>query len=423
MKNKNIAIVLLFSGLAIITSCKDDFLNKPPQASLVDATYYQTNDQVLAGTAALYSAAWKDYCDQANWKIGDVKAGLVFAPFSYADYRDFTTFNITGLSASNLNAYKAFYEVNGQANTVIHDINLYAGSGVSKEIKNHAIAECRFMRATAYTFLVMNYGAVPIIEDNTKFLNNPALKRNTVESVWNFIKRDYQLALKNLMDTPPLGQVGRLTKWSAEGMLARTYLTMAGIGGTLNQTYLDSAKYYADRVIRLSTKSLLPNYADLFRYSPTPYDNNNESLFELQWVYSSNSNYSYQYSNTMVSQITPDNSIAANGDGYGSGFGATSWMLSQFDGLFVGYANGASASPGFTIDKRLQATFMLPGFTYPELAVNSGSTFMSQQHVVQYNPQTQRLVIPSMGRISHGVYQEICDRKHSWSNKQTGLSK
>ncbi|GHN01078.1 hypothetical protein WSM22_25670 [Cytophagales bacterium WSM2-2] len=395
MKNKNSVVLAVLASIAMLTGCQKDFLNIPPQASLVDATYYQNDDQVLAGTAALYSAAWKDYCDQANWKIGDVKAGLVFAPFAYADYRDFSTFNITGLSASNLFAYKSFYEVTGQANTVIHNLNRYVGSAVSPTIKNHAIAECRFMRATAYTYLVMNYGAVPIIDDNIKYLNNPALRRNTVETVWEFVKRDYLFAVKNLMDQAPKGQVGRLTHWAAEGMLARTYLTLAGLSGTLNQTYLDSAKYYADRVIRLSGRSLLANYADLFHY---PYDNNNESLFELEWVYSSNSNYSYQYSNTMVSQITPDNSIAANGDGYGSGFGATSWMLSQYSGLVVGYANGASASPGFTADQRLQATFMLPGFTYPEIAVPSGSTFMSQQHVVLYSPKNTTTASPGDGQ-------------------------
>ena len=43
-------------------------------------------------------------------------------------------------------------------------------------------------------------------------------------------------------------QAGRLTKWSAEGMLARFYLTRAGVestGGSRKQQFLDSAKYYA----------------------------------------------------------------------------------------------------------------------------------------------------------------------------------
>src|SRR5687767_4947012 len=111
-------------------------------------------------------------------------------------------------------------------------------------------------------------------------------------------------------------------------MLARTYLTRAGIGaseGSRNQEFLDKAKSYAQSVITNSGKKLLSNYADLFTY---PYDNNEESLFELQWVFTTD----YSYANTMVSQITYSNDIA-NGDGWGGDISATWWMLSLYDGL------------------------------------------------------------------------------------------
>jgi len=365
MKTKMKSINILGMTLAMLTmlaSCSEDFLTRAPKDQLVDANFYQTDDQILAGTAPLYSAAWKDYIDQANYKIGDMRGGTLFTPWAYSDNRDFCVFNVTGITLGNTNAYRAFYQVVGQANTAINNINTYAGAKVSKEIKNYAIAEARFMRATAYTYLVLNYGPVPIIQNNVDHLNSPTLKRNTEASIWKFIKNDYLFAAKYLVGTTPTTQPGRLSSWSAEGMLARTYLTMAGFGktpGNLDQTYLDSAKYYADRVIRLSGKKLLDNYADLFKFGN---DNNNESLFELEWVYAS-SNYSYLYANTMVSQITYDNSIAANGDGWGGSLSATSWMLSQYDGLYVN--NGAAF--GSTLDKRLKPTFMLPGFTYPEL--------------------------------------------------------
>jgi len=381
-KYKIVPFSIVMILMTIFISCSKEFLDRPPQASLVDEKYYKTNDQLLAGTADLYSRAWKDYCDQANWKVGDVKAGLVAAPNNgYADYADFSTFQVTGLSASNLSAYKAFFEVIGSANLVIHNINTYGEGTITPAAKNYAIAECRFMRATAYTYLVMNYGAVPLIEDNTKYLDNPALKRNTIESVWEFIRRDYLFAMKNLYATAP--QIGRLTKWAAEGMLARTYLTMAGISGSMNQSYLDSAKYYADDVIKLSGKNLLPKYADLFTYvdpsthALNSYDNNNESLFELEWVYTTSD--SYHYANSMDSQISPDGSLSFGGDGWGGAWGATNWMLSLYDGLYVNYTtnsnhNDSTMSPGFTLDQRLQPTFMLPGFTYPEFQFQKDAT-------------------------------------------------
>src|SRR5690606_29786019 len=299
--------------------------------------------------------------DKANFKLGDIRGGTVFR--AWGD-RDAVEFNITDVSEPNEQAYQAFFIIVGQSNLAIHNINTYAGPEVSEEVKNHAIAEARFMRATAYTHLVMNYGDVPIIENNLDHLFNPTLKRNLVSDVWEFIKRDYEFAAANLPEESV--QPGRLTKWSAEGMLARTHLTLAGLGaspGARHQEHLDKAKEYAERVITMSGKRLLDNYADLFRY---PYDNNEESLFELQWVYTTAPN-GYEASNTMVSQITYTNDIAANGDGWGGDLSATWWLLSLYDGLIV----DDGATPGFTLDQRLKASFMLPGFTYPEIINNA----------------------------------------------------
>jgi hypothetical protein len=350
---KEYMMIAALTALSVLSGCSDEFLERTPQDSLVDANFYKNDDQVLAATAGLYSAVWKDYIDKANFKLGDFRGGTTFR--AWGD-RDHVLFNTTSVSSDNAEAYRAFYVTIGQANIAIHNINTYAGPGVSEAIKNHALAEARFMRATAYTHLVENYGPVPIIENNLEHLNNPTLRRNTVESVWEFITRDYEFAAANLLEDAV--QPGRLTKWSAEGMLARTYLTRAGIGstgGSRNQEFLDKAKEYAERVITTSGKRLLDNYADLFLY---PYDNNEESLFELQWVYTTE----YAYANTMVSQITFSNDIA-NGDGWGGDISATWWMLNLYDGLMV----DGGATPGFTLDERLKATYMLPGFKYPEI--------------------------------------------------------
>ncbi|WP_347158400.1 RagB/SusD family nutrient uptake outer membrane protein [Pontibacter chitinilyticus] len=345
MKNKFLYVGALLT-MSVFSGCDKEFLERPPQDTLVDANFFKTDDQLLAASAPLYSVVWKDYVDQASWALGDLRAGTTFRAWGY---RDDVLFNTTEVSTSNSQAYRAFWIVVGQSNTLIQNVERYAGAGVSDAIKKHVIAEARFMRATAYAMLVMNYGPVPIIENNVDLLNSPQVKRNDVESVWEFITRDYLYAAENLPSTPL--QPGRVTKWSAEGMLARTYLTRAGVGGSMNQEYLDKAKEYAERVITMSGNALLANYADLFKF---PYDNNAESLFEQQWVYTTN----YGYANTMVSQITYSNDIA-NGDGWGGDLSASWWQLSLYDGLF---------EDGFTNDTRLKATYMLPGFHYPEIS-------------------------------------------------------
>jgi hypothetical protein len=45
-------LLLLVLGLA---ACSKDFLERPPTDAIVDGSFYQTDDQVLAATSLLYS--------------------------------------------------------------------------------------------------------------------------------------------------------------------------------------------------------------------------------------------------------------------------------------------------------------------------------------------------------------------------------
>ncbi len=309
----------------------------------------------MAGSALLYSKVWFDYNDKAMYNLGDFRGGTAFSAWND---RGNVLFNTTGDNGENGASWRAFFTVVAQSNLLIYNINQYAGEGVSPATKNMAIAEARFMRALAYRFLVMNWGPVPIIEDPLGRLFDTTITRNTVESVWRYITREMRAAAEDLPTTAP--QEGRLTKWSAEGMLARFYLTRSGVegtGGARKQEFLDSAKYYSQRVITMSGKSLMDSYADLFKY---PYDNNRESLFELQWVFAGPTIWGV--SNSMPEYLAYNPDVAFGG--WGGDKGATWWILSQYEGFNL-QPNGTLR--GRTLDQRLHATFMLPGFYYPEI--------------------------------------------------------
>ncbi|WP_336517501.1 RagB/SusD family nutrient uptake outer membrane protein [Pollutibacter soli] len=353
--NSIIYITGLLAMIAAMPACKSDFLEKPPLSSVVDANYYKTDEQVMAGTSLLYSQVWFDYNDKAMYNLGDFRGGTAFSAWND---RGNVMFNTTGDNGENGASWRAFYNVVGQSNLFLYNIERYGGPDVTPAVKKTAIAEARFMRALAYRFLVMNWGAVPIIENNFEHMYDTSIARNTVPSVWRFITREMRAAAEDLPLTP--AQEGRVTKWSAEAMLARFYLTRAGVegsGGSRNQTFLDSAKYFAERVINNSGRKLLTNYGDLFKF---PYDNNAESLFELQWVFSGPDVWGTQNSMPEYLAYSPDISFG----GWGGDKGATWWLIKQYDGIEE-QANGTLK--GRTLDQRLHATFMLPGFYYPEI--------------------------------------------------------
>ncbi len=255
------------------------------------------------------------------------------------------------LSASNgyvQSAWTGLYNLIGQCNNTILGIQKYAPSAVSPADKNAGIAEARFIRGYAYFMLALHWGAVPIVEDNSKLIEHPLLNRIIVSDVYKFVTNDLAYAAQNL---PATDVAGRATTWSAQGMLSKVYLTMASIGGngTRNQAYLDSARKYAGNVCKNSGKTLFPSYYDLFKVQ-----NNDvpEVLFAFQWA----AGVGYGNGNTF-NNYAPSNTIMPKKGG------AWSSMHPTYD-LYQLYSSKDTV--------RRKATFMLNGDHFPELNAAEG---------------------------------------------------
>src|SRR5690606_5701501 len=104
---------LLLVPVLLLAACKKDFLERTPTDSIVDANFYKTDAQVLAGTALLYSRVWFDYNDKASYNLGDFRAGTAFS--AYND-RGNVLFNTTGDNPENGAAWRAFFVVVSQSN-------------------------------------------------------------------------------------------------------------------------------------------------------------------------------------------------------------------------------------------------------------------------------------------------------------------
>ena len=350
---KYILIKFLFVALTIggLTSCKEKFLDTPPLGSLTAPNFFNTDSELMAGTAALYNKVWFGSNGQSLLSFGDGRAGNMISPYN-GNWQQFYQFTVSNTNGDLRDSWNSFFTIIAQSNVLMYNVNTYAKAGVSAEAKRRAIGEARYMRAVAYSYLVQNWGPVPIITDNLKQGADTTLTRNTVETVWEFAIRDMQAA-KNLLPTTSTAGSGRLNAYSAKGMLSRFYLTRAGLGSTngqRSQVYLDSAKFYAADVIKYSAFQLMPKYSDLFL---TANNNNPEQLFGLQWV----GNGGYGSGNQFQSQFAANSQITGFQDGWGGSNGASYDYLVNLD-------------PADSV--RRKATFMLPGDLYPELIKAKG---------------------------------------------------
>ncbi len=354
MKRKNyIKIFLVCLSLIGLAGCGKDFLEQTPLDTLTMDSFYTSPADLRAATAPLYTQVWFIFNDKSNLSLGESRGGNMLSNNNYMPFYMFTANALNGDLAS---AWTAFYRVVAQTNFTINNIQQKA-KNVTEDQKNAAIAEARFMRGSAYLYMVKLWGPVILLEDNVALVKNAQVAPSPVEDVYKFIIRDLSYASKYL---PVKDDPGRVTKWAAEGMLSRAYLSHSGLNqpGTRLQTDLDSAKKYAGDVCHNSGLSLVSDYGELFKMKN---NNNQESLFALQWVASSN----WGSENTNQAYIAFESKLTGVGDGWGGGTSPSYDLIKEYN-----------KDPNDTI--RRNASIMLEGVHYPELLQKSGGyTFTS----------------------------------------------
>ena len=257
---------------------------------------FTTYDELRLATAYLYMKPWFGFHSTRLFAMGDARGNNIYGDNNneqgYAPYCLFTDKpNTPGLA----DAWNSLYIVVTQADYIIND---YAPQGrlhFDEKLANSCEGEARFMRAAAYYYLASYWHDVPIMENPLEHTNAFNLAPTRFEDVIRYGIRDLEYAAGAL---PLTDTDGRVTRYSALGLLARYYVTLAAYarGGHCTQATLsyyeasDSndlaeilyglAKKAAGEVITSQSKyGLMEDYEEIFRVQ-----NNNckEVLFALQ---------------------------------------------------------------------------------------------------------------------------------------------
>jgi len=343
MKIKNIkyaaaATLICFS----MTSC-DNFLDKPVVDSYNTDNYYNSDDACISGVNYLYNSPWYDF------QRGFIKVGEVFSGNMYWGSSPYMNFSVNGTDADLINMSYSLWSVIGHASTVYESLG---NAKASASVKAQCMGECLAWKAMAYFYLVRTFGDVPIIHSNSETLTKGDY--NTAQKVQKSDVYDYIiLTLEKAMELLPKTKStsGRIDYYCAEGLLAKVYLTKAGVSGQLNNDDLQKAATYAKDVVDNSGRELMPNYEDIFRGS-----NNNcdESLFAWRWTVGAH----WTCQNSLQSDLAIEG-FDENGDVWGG------WGGPSYD-LMLAFGVDPKDNPSKRTDKdaRRKATIMMAGDTY-----------------------------------------------------------
>lgn len=357
-----IITTVLVTLMVGVMGCADSFFTRPPEGDLTADNFYNSEQDLRMATATLYNQVWFDWNDKASFTIGDARAGNMAT--TDAGYTQFTEFSVTQGNSRLNEAWRSLYLAINQSNLVIQNIRDKASADISEEAKTAAIAEARFIRGYAYSYLGQLWGAVPIVTDTPRLIDQPNRRRNLREDVFQFAINEFEFAAEHL--PPTQDQAGRVTEWSAKGMLARMYWTRAAFNG-MNQEDLLQARSYAEEVIKNSGMRLRDNYGDLFLLREEETNNREESLFALQWTYEGNT---WGTQNTTQAYFAPSSELTGFADGWGGGTGVQGWLIEAF-----GEEGESDVFPEFDgdgNDDRRPETFMMHNDYYPELLQQDG---------------------------------------------------
>ncbi len=325
--NATIGFFLLF----IISSCSEDFLERPPQALQTSENFFQTEDHALQALNAVYAHLRSfnvhvfAYLGVTDIASDDAEKGSV--PGDAAFLQDINDFTLDANNTAVNGIWSGYYQGIFRANQVLENVPEIE---MNEDLKTRILAEARFLRAYFYFFLVRTYGDLPLI-DRPLNPDEYFQARIPASQIYDFILADLQFAEANLPAKSQYAssEMGRATNGAAKGFLAKVYLF---------QNDFQNALAKAEEVIDSGEYALYPDYEEIFRQAG---EHSSESLFEVSALALEQGGGSHQFNEVQGIRGNPNN---------GWGFNNPS------DDLIAAYEPG---------DPRLGATIIVNGDTLP----------------------------------------------------------
>lgn len=256
----------LFGGF-IMWSC-DNHLATIPESSYSLAGAYQTQSDFEFAIAAVYSAQQDLYTSNANWfrliisRSDNTRNGGTYTygidQFSDGD-------DNSGLTGS----WRTLWTMISRSNLILDKIGDIEFTDAN--LKNSITGEAYALRAWAYYTLAWQFGGMPLIDKELSIAEIKAIPRSTQEETFAFVEADFKKAIELLPAEWQVSNLGRVTKYAAEGALARALMF---------QSKFSEAKPYLKDIIDSGIYQMEPDYVNCFTDS---HDNGMERVWEIQY--------------------------------------------------------------------------------------------------------------------------------------------
>ncbi len=268
---KYFSIAILVS---MVVACKDSFLKKSPEDSINTSNFFQTeNDAISAINGAYQPLQWPKLYNMRMWTTDIMAGNSIVGAGGGTDgieTQDEANFVTASDNQGVLDLWRGPWPGILRCNIILQKV---PEMNISDNVKKRVLGEAYFLRAHYYFILVRFFGDVPLTLIPVKPGDDLRPARTSKTEIYKQIISDLNQAITLLPSKEQYSgsDVGRASKGSATGLLAKVYLTLGDY-----QKVVD----LCDQVKSLGY-SLNTNYGDNFNPSTK---NSKESLFEIQYV-------------------------------------------------------------------------------------------------------------------------------------------
>lgn len=277
MKNINNFIkrlVLLSAVLLFSVSCNESFLNQVNPNAVTPASFWKTAEDAEKGIFGAYSPftnIW--YYTRFEIFTSDYRDDVVNG-FNTSERTAVGYFSGTSESNATFWVWSSIFQCITRANEVLWHVPNIEMDATNRD---NILGEARFIRAYNYFKLLNNWLNVPLITTPISEIEEPNLiSQAPPAEVWAQVEQDLIEAQNLLPREWPSSQKGRITSGAAIGLLGQVYMYQSKFAEAKEEfTKIMDGRY-----------QLTANYADNFTEE---FENNSESLFEIQLIADGNS--------------------------------------------------------------------------------------------------------------------------------------
>jgi hypothetical protein len=276
---KYIYLILFTIALGFI-GCKKEFLDLKPADSQNSANFYKTPQQFQQAITGCYQPLQGLY-NGAFWVMAEMRSDNTSYEYDPYDRSGNLKEDMDEFRELNNNDYPAVflttsYQIIGRCNVILTRL---PAAKLDAAITDPIAGQASFLRAFNYFNLVRTFGPIPLVLKEVESVKDAYMVavKSPVNDIYDAIIADAKDAIAKLpVKYTSDADKGRVTKGTAETMLAEVYMT---------QKKFDLAIPVLRNIIASNAYGLNDNYADNFNINT---ENSKESIFEIQYIEGNN---------------------------------------------------------------------------------------------------------------------------------------